>query len=148
MAAPKKLLMIDDDRILLDMFKVVCEAKGYEFHSAASGAEGMKRILEVGPDAIILDVMMEDFVAGYRVLSELRTPGPGSEFAKHSRVPIILLTGVASKTSASLRDHVGTALLPVDAYLEKPVEPLEMLAVLDRVLAAGEPGAAASSPEG
>ncbi len=143
MEAPKKLLMIDDDKILLDVFRVVCEAKGYEFHGACSAAEGMTKILEVGPDAIILDVMMEDFVAGYRVLSELRTPGPGSEFARFSRVPIILLTGVASRTNASLRDRVGTALLPVDAYVEKPVEPAEMLAVIDRVLAARGPDAGA-----
>jgi len=143
----KKLLMIDDDANLVQVFRLVCEAKGYEFHAAYSAAEGMKKILDVGPDLIILDVIMEDFVAGFRVLSELRTPGPGSRFAAHSKVPIVLLTSVTSRTNAPLSERVGTALLPVDAFVEKPVEPAHMLAVIDRVLSSAEPAAAAGGRE-
>ena len=130
----KKLLMIDDDVNLVDVFRLVCTAKGYEFHGAYSASEGLQKILEVGPDVIILDVIMEDFVAGFRVVSELRAD-PQSRYARFSRVPIIMLTSVTSKTQVDFAERVGTALLPVDAFVEKPVKPGEMLATIESVLA-------------
>jgi CheY-like chemotaxis protein len=146
MEQPKKLLMIDDDANLVNVFRLVCTAKGYEFHAAYSATEGLTKILEVGPDLIILDVIMEDFVAGFRVLSELRTPGPGSRFAAHSKVPIVMLTSVTSRTHVNFNDRIGTALLPVDAFVEKPVQPADMLAILDKILARGPQEGTAGSP--
>jgi CheY-like chemotaxis protein len=139
MGAAKKLLMIDDDVNLVNVFRLVCEAKGYEFHSAGSAVEGLAAIEAVEPDLIILDVIMEDFVAGFRVVNELRA-NPESRYARFSRVPIIMLTSVTSKTQLDFAERVGTALLPVDAFVEKPVKPLEMIATLESVIErAGEP---------
>jgi two-component system response regulator MtrA len=133
MAAAKKLLMIDDDVNLVSVFRLVCETKGYEFHSAGSAVEGLAAIERLEPDLIILDVIMEDFVAGFRVVSELRAD-PASRYARFSRVPIIMLTSVTSKTQLDFAERVGTALLPVDAFVEKPVKPSEMLATIESVL--------------
>jgi DNA-binding response OmpR family regulator len=143
--AGAKILMIDDDANLVSVFHLVFVAKGYEFHAAHSAAEGLRRILEVEPDLIILDVIMEDFVAGFRVVSELRTGGPDSPYAKHARVPIVMLTSVTARTHVNFSAMVGTALLPVDAFVEKPVKPGEILATIEAVLersAAGPPPAA------
>jgi two-component system, OmpR family, response regulator len=139
MAAAKKLLMIDDDVNLVNVFRLVCERKGYEFHSAGSAAEGLAAIEAVEPDLVILDVIMEDFVAGFRVVNELRAD-PASRYARFSRVPIIMLTSVTSKTQLDFAERVGTALLPVDAFVEKPVKPAEMLATIESVLARAAPG--------
>ena len=76
MGSGRRLMMIDDDVNLVNVFKLVCTAKGYEFFSAHSAAEALETIPEVEPDLIILDVIMEDFVAGFRVVSELRAGGP------------------------------------------------------------------------
>ena len=143
MAGRKKVLMVDDDANLVDVFRLVCEQKGYEFHSAGSAAEGLAAIEAVDPDLLILDVIMEDFVAGFRVVSELRAD-PSSRYARFSKVPIIMLTSVTSKTQLDFAERVGTALLPVDAFVEKPVKPSEMLATMEAVLeraAAGGKGA-------
>jgi CheY-like chemotaxis protein len=113
----------------------VCNAKGYEFHSAHSAAEGLEKIREVEPDLIILDVIMEDFVAGFRVLRELRASGPDSPFARYAGVPIVMLTSVTAKTHLNFSDRVGTALLPVDAFVEKPVKPADILGKIDAILA-------------
>ena len=134
MSAGGKILMIDDDVNLVSVFRLVSEQKGYEFHSAGSAAEGLRAIEAVEPDLIILDVIMEDFVAGFRVVSELRAD-PRSRYARFSRVPIIMLTSVTSKTQVDFAERVGTALLPVDAFVEKPVKPGEMLATIESVLA-------------
>jgi CheY-like chemotaxis protein len=125
--------MIDDDVNLVNVFRLVCETKGYEFHSAGSAAEGLAAIERVEPDLIILDVIMEDFVAGFRVVNELRAD-PSSRYSRYSRVPIIMLTSVTSKTQLDFAERVGTALLPVDAFVEKPVKPSEMLATIESVL--------------
>ena len=140
MAAAKKLLMIDDDVNLVNVFRLVCERKGYLFHSAGSAVEGLAAIEAVEPDLIILDVIMEDFVAGFRVVNELRAD-PASRYARFSRVPIIMLTSVTSKTQLDFAERVGTALLPVDAFVEKPVKPAEMLATIESVLARAAAGA-------
>lgn len=123
----KKILMIDDDINLVNVIKIVLEAKDYIFDSAYSASEGLKKIKEFNPDLIILDVIMEDFVAGFRVVSELRTCGIDSEYYQYSKIPILMLTSVTSKTTISFSEKVGTALLPVDAFIEKPVKPVELL---------------------
>ncbi len=51
-----------------------------------------------------------------------------------------MLTSVTSKTQLDFAERVGTALLPVDAFVEKPVKPSEMLATIESVLAARRRG--------
>lgn len=135
MSAKKKILMIDDDVNLTDVFKVVFETKGYNFSIAHSAAEGLAKIKDINPDLIILDVIMEDFVAGFRVVSELRTADPNSEYIAYSDIPILMLTSVTSKTTVDFNERVGTALLPVDAFMEKPVKPVELLEKVKHLLA-------------
>ena len=135
MNAAKKLLMIDDDVNLVNVFRLVCAAQGYDFHAAYSAAEGLEKIRAVKPDLIILDVIMEDFVAGFRVVSELRNAAPDSPFAAFARVPIVMLTSVTAKTHLSFSDRIGTALLPVDDFIEKPVKPGEILGRIAAILA-------------
>jgi CheY-like chemotaxis protein len=130
----RKLLMIDDDVNLVNVFRLVCEAQGYEFHAAHSAEEGIARIPEVEPDLIILDVIMEDFVAGFRVVSQLRAD-PHSELARYRQVPIVMLTSVTSRTQLDFSERVGTPFLPVDVFIEKPVKPGEMLAKIASILA-------------
>jgi CheY-like chemotaxis protein len=135
MNAKKKILMIDDDVNLVNVVMMVLQAKGYEFESAYSAAEGLEKIKQVNPDLIILDVIMEDFVAGFRVISELRTAQPGSPFSAYTKIPILMLTSVTSKTTINFSDKIGTALLPVDAFIEKPVKPASLLQKIEELLA-------------
>lgn len=134
MEQKKKILMIDDDVNLVNVIKLVLEAKSYEFAAAYSAAEGLTKITEFNPDLIILDVIMEDFVAGFRVVSELRTGGPDSKYAAYSNIPILMLTSVTAKSNVNFSDKVGTALLPVDAFIEKPVKPAELLGKIQELL--------------
>jgi CheY-like chemotaxis protein len=139
MAETIQVLMIDDDVNLVNVFRLVFEKVGYRFHSAGSAAEGLEAIERIVPDLIILDVIMEDFVAGFRVVSELRAD-PHSRYARFAAIPIVMLTSVTSKTQLDFAERVGTALLPVDAFVEKPVKPAEMLATVESVLGrAGAP---------
>jgi len=117
---------------------MVLEAQNFHFYSAHSASDGLTKIKEIKPDLIILDVIMEDFVAGFRVVSELRTGGPDSEYAAYAKIPILMLTSVTSKTQLNFSEKVGTALLPVDVFLEKPVKPTNLLKKIEELLKARE----------
>jgi len=130
----QKILMIDDDINLVNVVKMVLEAKDYQFFTAHSAADGLEKIKECNPNLIILDVIMEDFVAGFRVVSELRTGGSDSEYSAYSQIPILMLTSVTTKTNVNFSEKVGTALLPVDAFIEKPVKPARLIAKIEELL--------------
>jgi CheY-like chemotaxis protein len=134
MTGKKKILMIDDDVNLVNVVRMVLQVKGYDFESAFSAAEGLEKIKQFNPDLIILDVIMEDFVAGFRVVSELRTAEPGTVYSAFAHIPILMLTSVTEKTSVTFSDKVGTALLPVDAFIEKPVKPAHLLQKIEELL--------------
>jgi len=129
-----KILMIDDDENLVNVVRLVMEAKNYQFEFALSAKEGLEKIKVFEPDLIILDVIMEDFVAGFRVVSELRTGSSDSAYSQYANVPIIMLTSVTSKTDINFSEKVGTALLPVDAFIEKPVKPAALLDKIEELL--------------
>ncbi|MEA1979994.1 MAG: response regulator [candidate division Zixibacteria bacterium] len=126
--------MIDDDVNLVNVVKMVFKSKGYKFSEAHSATEGLEKITEVNPDLIILDVIMEDFVAGFRVVSELRTTEGDSKYSAYTKTPILMLTSVTEKTRFDFNKHVGTSLLPVDAFVEKPVKPADLLAKVEELL--------------
>jgi DNA-binding response OmpR family regulator len=123
--ANEKILIIDDDDDLVHALRLPLEAAGYQVSRAANGNEGLQKTKEVNPGLIILDVMMDTTTDGFHVSLTLRSPDPRSEYKAYSRVPILMLTSIHSKTS--LRFGPNQDYLPVDAFLEKPIEPAELL---------------------
>jgi DNA-binding response OmpR family regulator len=131
--ANEKILIIDDDDDLVHALRLPLEAAGYEVFRAASGNEGLEKIKEVSPDLIILDVMMDTTTEGFHVSLALRSPDPRSEYKEYSQVPILMLTSIHSITS--LRFGPDKEYLPVDAFIEKPIEPAELLKKVRKLLA-------------
>jgi CheY-like chemotaxis protein len=119
--ANEKILIVDDDPDLVEVIKLTLEAAGYQVFDATSGAEGLQKVKEIGPDLIILDVMMDYTTEGFQVSLALRNPDPGSEYAAYRDVPIMMLTAIHSTTP--LRFGPDEDYLPVDAFVEKPLEP-------------------------
>lgn len=136
MTAATKIYMIDDDKDLVDVVRWVLEAKGYAFESAATAEEAMAHFAEVNPDLVILDVMMEDVVAGFRVVSFLRDYEAHPGNAAFASVPILMMTSIQQKTKMKFSDDAGSRLLPIDAFLEKPVKPQVLLDTISRLLGA------------
>jgi len=123
--ANEKILIIDDDDDLVLAMRLPLEAAGYKVARAASGEEGLKKVKEVKPDLIILDVMMDSTTAGFQVSLTLRSPDPKSEYAAYSKIPILMLTAIHQTTP--MRFGPDQEYLPVDAFLEKPIEPSKLL---------------------
>jgi len=129
-----KIFMVDDDADLVLVVKSVFEASGYEFASAGSAKEGLEKIDAVRPDLIILDVMMEDLVAGFRVVNALRDYEANPQNRAWATTPILMLTSVQQRTKMKFSQDVGSKLLPIDSFLEKPVKPQALLATVAELL--------------
>ena len=116
-----KILVIEDDPDMLAALQIMLQAHGYEIVSAATAEEGLQKVKEVQPDLIILDVMLETTTAGFQVALRLRSRGPKSEYAAYRHIPILMLTAI--HTTTALRFGPDDAYLPVDDFVEKPIDP-------------------------
>jgi DNA-binding response OmpR family regulator len=123
--ANEKILIIDDDDDLVLAMRLPLEAAGFQVFRAANAEEGLHKIKELTPDLIILDVMMDTTTAGFQVSLTLRSPDPQSEYAAYSHIPILMLTAIHSTTP--LRFGPDKDYLPVDAFIEKPIEPKKLI---------------------
>jgi len=126
-----KILVIEDEPDMVEAVRMPLEANGYEVISASTGEKGLQMVKEVEPDLIILDVMMETTTAGFQVSLQLRSPDSSSEYADYRDIPILMLTAIHNTTS--LRFGPDEAYLPVDDFVDKPIDPdvlLEKVAAL------------------
>ena len=115
-----KILVVEDNADIVDTLRVLLEANGYEVFAASTGEEGLRKVKEVEPELIILDVMMETATAGFQVCLQLRSPDPQAEYAPYRDVPILVLTAIHETTS--LRFGPDGDYLPVDDFVEKPFD--------------------------
>jgi CheY-like chemotaxis protein len=129
----KKILIVDDDPDLTEVIRLTLEAQDYQVFSAASGEEGLACVKEIHPDLIILDVMMDYTTEGFQVSLQLRSPEPDAEYAAYRDIPILMLTALHSTTS--LRFKPDEDYLPVDDFVEKPLEPSALLEKVKELLA-------------
>ncbi|MFQ6101275.1 MAG: response regulator transcription factor [Anaerolineae bacterium] len=116
-----KILVIEDDPDMVMALRMPLEANGYELIAATTAEEGLQKVKEVEPDLIILDVMLETTTAGFQVSLQLRSPDPKSEYAIYRHIPILMLTAI--HTTTSLRFGPDEAYLPVDDFVDKPIDP-------------------------
>jgi CheY-like chemotaxis protein len=128
----KKILIIDDDPDLRLALRLPLEASGYSVSEAESTADGKTAVKQVDPDLIILDVMMDTTTAGFQFALDLHSADPKSEFKEYQNVPIIMLTAIHSTTP--LRFAPDEDYLPVQTFIEKPVDPDVLLAKVREML--------------
>jgi DNA-binding response OmpR family regulator len=114
-----RILVIDDDRSLLELLSGYLEGNGYEVDTASSGQAGLAAFAEHEPDLILLDVTMHG-LDGWQVLARLR---------EASSVPIIMLTA-RSEEPEVLRGFTGGA----DDYVGKPFSFAQLVARIGAVL--------------
>ena len=85
----QKILLVDDDQYIREMYEEVLKNSGFEVETAVDGKEGFEKILNGGYDLILLDVMLP-FLDGIGILRELQDKKPIK-----TNGPIMLLTNLA-----------------------------------------------------
>jgi DNA-binding response OmpR family regulator len=124
----KRILLVDDEPLILKGLKYTLEQEGYETDSAMDGEEALSKFDAGSFDLILLDVMLPK-LDGIAVCQRIR---------EHSDVPIIMLTA-----KGEVEDRIIGLELGADDYLIKPFSPRELVArvraLLRRVHADSEP---------
>ncbi|RJQ40381.1 MAG: DNA-binding response regulator [Dehalococcoidia bacterium] len=114
-----KILIVEDDRNLLDTLKYNLRREGYEVVAAADGAEALDVARRAKPGLIILDLMLPG-ISGLEVCRILR---------KEMTVPILMLTAKAEETDKIVGLEIGA-----DDYMTKPFSLRELLARVGAML--------------
>jgi two-component system, OmpR family, alkaline phosphatase synthesis response regulator PhoP len=131
MAKGADILIIDDDRDLVESIRIVLESRKYGVRTAYNGKDGFQKIQEKAPDLILLDVMMATDTEGFSLAYKLRN-NPA-----YREIPIIMVTGFTKKMAEAGPEkfqHIMGENWPVTQFLEKPIDPEELLSVIEGVL--------------
>ena len=119
---PLRAAVIDDDRDMVKVIRVMLKVKGIQTVEAFSGLSGYAMVKREQPDIVLLDIMMPD-IDGFEVLRKLRLD------KETERIPIIFVSARAG------REHVERGLsLGAQGYMTKPFKPDDLIAKIVDVL--------------
>ena len=118
--ADKCILIIHDDPDMVTALRLSLESAGYQVKEAGTCQDGLRKVEEINPALIILDVALE-MASCVQVSLELRNPAPDSNYTPYRYTPILMLT--SPHTTTSMLADPDEACLPVDDFVDKPVDP-------------------------
>jgi two-component system, OmpR family, phosphate regulon response regulator PhoB len=139
----KKILIVDDEPDVVTFVSAVLEEDGHTSISAKDGVEGLELLRSEKPDLVLLDLMMPR-KSGIAMFQELRKD------PDLSNIPVIVVTGVSEVTGVDFRNFMYkqplrdekkfvettglTKYTIPDGYIEKPIDPDELIKVVKEVL--------------
>jgi len=114
----KLILVIDDDKDILEAIKIMLETEGFAVDIALNGKDGLEKATKSCPDLILVDMMMETVDAGAKVAEQIKDSG--------CKVPILLLSSISEATSYNLDiDAMGFA-----GSIQKPIMPAVLIPLI------------------
>lgn len=119
MAEKKRILVVDDEPDFALLVQGNLQKEGFEVDVAYNGVEGMEKVKQNPPDAIVLDVMMPE-KDGYEVCAELKKDD------RYSDIAILMLTAVADHVTSTRYSHFDGMSMEADDYLAKPASAEEI----------------------
>ena len=126
-----EILIIEDDKDLVDTMRIILESKAYQVRAAYNGKEGYAEMEKKVPDVIILDVMMSTDTEGFDLAYKLqRNP-------EYKEIPILMLTSFPQKMAEEGPEkfqHILGEGWPVTVFFEKPIEPEKLLSAIEDIL--------------
>ena len=131
-----KILIIDDDDDIIDNLTMVLEQHGFTVAVKTDVENLVEEVKQIHPDVIILDVMFpEDPHAGFNAARELH------QDSLLRQVPVVVLSAVNQRSGMSIafsESDISEDFMPVQAFLEKPVVPSELIERINSLLAVPE----------
>ena len=124
----KKILDIDDDPDVLEARRMVLEHNNYDVIQATNASVAREILENETIDLIILDVMMQKDTDGFNFAQFVKM----NQKLKH--IPIIMVTAVSQRTPFKFSPETDGAFLPVEKFLEKPVDPDDLIATIRGLL--------------
>ena len=124
-----KILIIDDDVDLLASTRVFLESNKYEVGTAVNSKIGLGILKTFHPDLIILDIMMDTNLEGFKFLNELKSDD------NFKGIPIIMSTGMAKSIGVNMRAAIEDIdSLPKTKFIDKSGDWKELLEAIKELL--------------
>ena len=120
--AAQRILICDDDPVILRLLQVNLDLEGYEVLLAHDGQEAYDVAEREVPDLVILDIMMPR-MDGYQAVEALKSN------EKTSSIPVVFLSAKAQQSDIDRGLHHG-----VSDYLTKPFDPGQLLDIVKRLI--------------
>ena len=114
----KTILTIDDDPDIRAALRIVLEAEGFSVGEAGSGEEGLKIAERIKPDAVIIDLMMENVDSGSMVAEKLKDTG--------YQGPVYMLSAAGD----TVRYNIDARELGLAGIFQKPIDPKTLVTTL------------------
>jgi len=130
--SPKKVLIVDDESNLRELYRGELSEAGYDVATASTGEEALAMIEEAGPDLVTLDVRMPG-MGGIEALREIRELDPG--------IPVIMLTAYPEYKS-------DFDVMAADAYVVKSSNVRPLIEKVDFILGEKKKGGGHGGPKG
>jgi len=140
---PRRILIVDDEPDAISYISSVLEDNGYDSLSAENGEEGLELAKKEKPDMILLDLIMPE-KSGMLMFQELKKD------PELGKIPVIVVSGASEALGVDLRNFMikqprrgkekvvettgQTQFTEPDAYVEKPVDPNELIKVIEENL--------------
>jgi two-component system, OmpR family, alkaline phosphatase synthesis response regulator PhoP len=132
--AIKRILLIEDDRDIVELVRYNLEKEGFQVTSTGDGLSGLAQIRKSPPDLLLLDLMLPK-LSGLEICKEIRRDNT------LNRLPILMLTARGEEA-----DRIVGLELGADDYVTKPFSPRELAARIKALLRRTEPASAAEKP--
>jgi CheY-like chemotaxis protein len=121
------ILIVDDDPDILDNIITVLETLPYRLGTARDGKKCLEMMKDQVPDLLILDLLMPR-MDGWGVIREMRSE------PRYAKVPIMILTTVVEDASRRRYELETGMAMAVQAYVQKPVMPTDLIRRVERLL--------------
>jgi DNA-binding response OmpR family regulator len=129
MGTSTKILVVDDDPDMREALQMILESAGYAVVLAEDGEKCLSKLKQEHFDLLILDLLMPK-MDGFEVCKAIKDP----RYAKHARMPIIILSSVQEGVSQRRYELETGVSLDVDDYVEKPVESSILLERVGKII--------------
>jgi CheY-like chemotaxis protein len=125
----KKILLVDDDPDIIVALSAILKPHDFEIITANNASEAFEKLTNKKPDLAILDVIMDNQHDGFDLARKIKkTEG-------FEKLPIIMLTSISEVTGVNFSAAASDPdWLPVEEFIDKPVEPKILLEIIDDLL--------------
>lgn len=110
----KKILIIEDDNLIIKILEFILKKEGYDIYVARDGNEGIEKIGTILPDLIITDIMMP-YKSGLEITAYVKKNYPS--------IPIIIVSALGKEDQTVIEGFK----LGVDDFIAKPFNPIELV---------------------
>jgi CheY-like chemotaxis protein len=122
MSLQKTVLVVEDEAVLQDVYKIILTAGGYDVHTAGNGVEGLRKIKAVKPDIVLLDLFMPQ-MDGKELLRNI-------DLSDYPNTRVIVYSNLSDKTTETEVVNLGAH----DFVLKSSMTPNDLLELVKKHL--------------